>query len=841
MLDQLVRPVLDAFRRGRIPIDNWWRPLDLVMVILPCFARWRLTEVSKQALHSELTGRWRLVPADAEEILGEAGAQDPIVPVLLAASPRDSFLDEFWRRPDIVEALRSERAAMDQRKAVNRAVADLREAVVRFRVLVDRRKELAAVHPRLPAELAQAEEDLSHALAQLTVYEAGFIRPRDHEDELLRAAADSMRNSVFASTAGSNAPADGYLGELLVPNWLTEYLVSAGGRLGHMSCGPIPYWYMALEGDELPDELAGGVRGIALAINDEPDGLAEIYRVFHVRGEDRHGGFTFASGHLDDVIQLALIALCGFIRIDTFLISPDGLLELIESARIDISESPIGDHLRRAALVALEGRPPDPNKILNAWFQQLASETGAGGFLASDHAKSEELLGLTISPSDGVNPDDAYLTKYREARDHLLALLDLRARQSVLTVETDADLDSEIKSAQADYRFAVTNLGPLGSRRPGGTDVPSLVEGIVDSRHAFLHLNRTPEHLDAFLCQHTDSGLVTQRLDVSTTQLRSVEQSLLAWEPGEPASLERAMGAVGSDIGLTLVEALASSPQVEHLYVSPVGFLNALPFSQLPIPGGTLGEWLSISYTPSARVLQRLRGSRVQDARRTLALAHHDDGDIELTSSEVAIVAELYEETLLLDGADATPARFLRESSSRSLLHLACHGTWRPGDGYGSGLHLAGHDPSTGFLSMARVHRDADLADTDLAILSACDSGRATQFWPEIQNYSGIDGAFLARGTTAVISSLWEVMDVAGLLFMTVLHQRLATGAPILDAFASARAFLSDGGYQKPDTSVQDLLERHAPGWESAVAELGYELMDPYYWAVFKLSGFVRR
>jgi hypothetical protein len=52
--------------------------------------------------------------------------------------------------------------------------------------------------------------------------------------------------------------------------------------------------------------------------------------------------------------------------------------------------------------------------------------------------------------------------------------------------------------------------------------------------------------------------------------------------------------------------------------------------------------------------------------------------------------------------------------------------------------------------------------------------------WPAVQNYPGIDGAFLACGGTAVVSSLWEVLDIAGLLFTTALHYQLVAGAPIL-------------------------------------------------------------
>lgn len=313
-------------------------------------------------------------------------------------------------------------------------------------------------------------------------------------------------------------------------------------------------------------------------------------------------------------------------------------------------------------------------------------------------------------------------------------------------------------------------------------------------------------------------------------------------EEGEPQSLQRAIARIGTQLGETIAAALAGH-RTRHLYVSPVGFLRAFPFSQLPTNSGRLGDGLSISYAPSARVLQRLRNKpRARAERRVLALAYHEVDDIELTSAEVAIVADLYGVAPTLDGKDATPGRFLTESRTSSLLHLACHGTWRPGDGYGSGLHLAGPSLTHGYLSMARVHREAELASVELAVLSACDSGRATLVWPEVQNYPGIDGAFLARGASVVISSLWEVMDLAGLLFTTTLHLKLTAGENVLDAFAASVDTLAGGRYLNLDDEPEAaLLDEHAPGWRASIDELGEDLTDPYFWSVFKLSGHVRR
>lgn len=397
LLDDLIRPILDAFRRGRIPIDNWWDARDLMLVVVPWYARSRLAETEQDVIRRELMERWQLSQDTAEAVIEEARLGEPTVPELLRAPAPDSEFDRLWQRDGVAEALTAEREALSQRPAPNETVADLRDAVARHQAMSARLDDLTRVRPALRSELASAHGALSEAIKNLTVFEAGFIRPRDRGDEVLRAAVDSTRNSIHLSSAGSNAPADGYLDGLMVPDWLTEYCVAVGGRLGHKSCGPIPYWFSVLEGTELPDELSGPEPSpvVSLAINQEPDGLAEVFRVFHMRGEERFGGFTFADDSLDDAIQLALIALCGFIRLDTFLLGSDGLLELINSSRVDVADSPVGQHLRDAALRALSGQRADAAETSGiSGFRSSGRTRGPAAFSPATRPRARNCSGL---------------------------------------------------------------------------------------------------------------------------------------------------------------------------------------------------------------------------------------------------------------------------------------------------------------------------------------------------------------------------------------------------------------------------------------------------------------
>ena len=299
------------------------------------------------------------------------------------------------------------------------------------------------------------------------------------------------------------------------------------------------------------------------------------------------------------------------------------------------------------------------------------------------------------------------------------------------------------------------------------------------------------------------------------------------------------MKAVGSELGRAVSAHLAGST-VSHLFISPVSVLHAVPMCLLDTGSGQLlGDEYSISYAPSARLLQWLAALGQVTGLDLVATAYHDEADIPLTSAEIELVGSLYKDPTLLTAENATPLGLMDAMRSGTVVHAACHGTWRLGNTYASGLHLAPSPGDAGYLSVAKLHRDADLGSVRLVVLSACDTGRSRSSWPQIQNYLSIDGAFLACGARAVVSSLWEVDDLAGLLFSLELHQHLTTGADVQAAFSAATEFLRSGAYARLDESSPEAqqLDSGWPDWRQEVDEMGTEFTDPYYWAVFKLSG----
>lgn len=152
---------------------------------------------------------------------------------------------------------------------------------------------------------------------------------------------------------------------------------------------------------------------------------------------------------------------------------------------------------------------------------------------------------------------------------------------------------------------------------------------------------------------------------------------------------------------------------------------------------------------------------------------------------------------VLLTGADATVSRLESEAVGRQILHLATHGYFLQGqcpeaaDGENplllSGLVLAGANRPDGRddgIATAEELAAMDLRGVELAVLSACDTGRG-----EIAVGEGVFGlrrAFDVAGAATVVMSLWPVPDDAARAWMSEFYAGIRDGAGAADASREA-------------------------------------------------------
>jgi CHAT domain-containing protein len=224
----------------------------------------------------------------------------------------------------------------------------------------------------------------------------------------------------------------------------------------------------------------------------------------------------------------------------------------------------------------------------------------------------------------------------------------------------------------------------------------------------------------------------------------------------------------------------------ERVIVVPSGALNAVPFHVLPIVGKPLGDTHVVSYLPAASLLRRGAADGPLAAGATLVVG---DPAFDQTTHPLlqrlpgaaveakAVAAVHGAETYV--GAQATEATLRPLLRHRALLHLAAHGRLDEIAPNTSSIVLAGDDELT----------VSDLIGldigADLAVLSACDTGRGTTTMGG--DLVGLVRGLLAAGVRRCVVSLWPVGDVAACVTMAAFHRRLKHGAAPAVALAQAQ------------------------------------------------------
>ncbi len=200
-------------------------------------------------------------------------------------------------------------------------------------------------------------------------------------------------------------------------------------------------------------------------------------------------------------------------------------------------------------------------------------------------------------------------------------------------------------------------------------------------------------------------------------------------------------------------------------------------------------------------------------------------------AKEIEAIAGLIEDrepVTVLSGAEAAEEALLREAQARRLLHIATHGFFLDSCGGNaknpllhSGLVLAGAnhagppagDPgaSDGILTAEEI-ATADLRGVDLAVLSACDTGRGDVTVGE--GTFGLRRALEIAGVRSVVMSLWPVPDRQARRWMVEFYR-----AHVLDGSAAREA-----ARRASLTLLEDLREKRLPP-------------HPYMWTGFVVAG----
>jgi CHAT domain-containing protein/tetratricopeptide (TPR) repeat protein len=234
-----------------------------------------------------------------------------------------------------------------------------------------------------------------------------------------------------------------------------------------------------------------------------------------------------------------------------------------------------------------------------------------------------------------------------------------------------------------------------------------------------------------------------------------------------------------------------------RLIVVPHRALHYVPFHALYDGTSYVIERREVSYAPSATVLHHCNARPPKALDRALLLGLADEQTPHVRD-ELAALAPLFPSATVLLDRQATITALRAQAASADLLHLACHGQFRPDNPLFSSLRLA-----DGWLTV----RDAYQLDLNcgLVALSACDTG-ASAVAPG-DELIGLARGFFAAGAPSLLVSLWAVDDESTARLMASFYTRMRAG------------------------------DRPAAALRYAQCELLNEHPHPFFWSPFVLLG----
>ena len=256
------------------------------------------------------------------------------------------------------------------------------------------------------------------------------------------------------------------------------------------------------------------------------------------------------------------------------------------------------------------------------------------------------------------------------------------------------------------------------------------------------------------------------KLDISAAELRQQTRQL------RDGIANRSFDhSVAGSLYAHLIQPLEPSIRHDRLIIVAHDALHYLPFAALwnADRAQYLIERFTLALAPSASALPYLAEQKTSSKGRILALGD-PDSSLPGARREVQAIAEIFGSQAHV-GAAASEQLVHQTASEFDVLHLAAHGVYAPNAPFTSRLELAG-DPasavadstSDGDLEVHEIY-GLDLRETDLVVLSACQSGLGPSSRGD--EVIGMTRAFLHAGVPLVITTLWSIDDAASGLLMT--------------------------------------------------------------------------
>lgn len=398
-------------------------------------------------------------------------------------------------------------------------------------------------------------------------------------------------------------------------------------------------------------------------------------------------------------------------------------------------------------------------------FQNLAKlylEQGrlAEAFKAVERGRSRSLLDvphIRAGNTRAVKKLDRRSTELRSELNFQYKKLDRLSGEEAARLRLDIH-ETEAKLAVV-IRQVHSIAAPTTSRRTQGLfdlkalygqlgKTRSLVEYIIlgDQVSAFIVADGRVRFVSG-LGSSAEIGALLEDLHFQFDALRYGGRALAKFTGQLKARADNCLGRLYDQLMRPLAQHLSG----EALVIVPAGPLHYVPFHALYDGSRYVVEDQEISYAPSAALWSKLQGKRTRKPASSLLMAYADDR-IPLVEREVGTIKKIAPGPMCFTGKRATFAAFTEHAPKHDVIHLACHGQFRPDNPMFSSLHLA-----DGWVTVQDIC--AQRLTASLVTLSACETGLSKIFAGD--EILGLARGFLSAGASSLVVSLWTVNDDA--------------------------------------------------------------------------------
>lgn len=239
--------------------------------------------------------------------------------------------------------------------------------------------------------------------------------------------------------------------------------------------------------------------------------------------------------------------------------------------------------------------------------------------------------------------------------------------------------------------------------------------------------------------------------------------------------------------------------QAEQVFFVGTGALNYLPYSALRKKVGSRYKYAiehfdktSFGYMPTLYLFGKAVNESVNAATGHSLVVGNPTGDLKGAEKEARSVAgKIKVDPVLIMGEDADRSAVESKIDGARWIHLAAHGVLESANPYTSHLLLANGERLDMYSIMG-----LPMQDTELVVLSACNSGRGITG----QEYTTLSWSFAHAGVPSVVATLWQIPDQATQKLMVDFYDALNSGQDRHQALSTAQKAMLSGKYKnKPE------------------------------------------